>query len=128
MEKSALNRSKGFTLIEVLIAVAILAIGLLAVVRVTSVAINNSEYLKQKMLAHWVAMNVIANADAGLTMLPSPGAQQAGQEQMLGQTFSWKISASNVAELPMMQLKVGVSFKNQPIDTVYAYVNKPGIV
>ncbi len=49
----------GFTLIEVLIALAIIAIALGAILSTSGSQANSTTYLKQKTIAHWVAMNEI---------------------------------------------------------------------
>lgn len=118
-----LNPNKGFTLIEVLIAVAVLAIALLAVTRVTSVAIRNSEYLQQKTVAHWVTMDTAANLEVGLTPVPAAGGQQTGETKMLGKTYPWIVSAENVSGQPMVraEVKVYAPGKKQLLDTAYGY-------
>jgi len=50
----------GFTLIEVLIALAILAIALTAAVRAASVATDSANETKLRTLATWIAQNRIA--------------------------------------------------------------------
>jgi len=47
----------GFTLIEVMVALSIIAISLSAVISSSGAQANNATYLKQKTLAHWVAVN-----------------------------------------------------------------------
>lgn len=130
MELLILNKSQqenGFTLIEVLIAVAILAIALIAVIRVTGVAIKNSEYLKQKTIAHWVAMDVMAKAQVGLIATPSAGGNQSGQQSMLGISYPWQMTATNLTSqaIVQVQLRVFSAGKKQSLDAVFGYFPQP---
>ncbi len=51
---------RGFSLIEVLVAVAILATGLIAASRAALVATSDQGVLRDRTLARWVAHNVLA--------------------------------------------------------------------
>jgi general secretion pathway protein I len=52
--------NQGFTLIEVMIALTIIAISLGALLSTSGSQANNATYLKQKSLAHWAALNELA--------------------------------------------------------------------
>ena len=54
------SRCKGFSLIEVLVATAILATGLIAASRAALVATNDQGILRDRTLARWVAHNTLA--------------------------------------------------------------------
>ncbi|WP_018608757.1 type II secretion system minor pseudopilin GspI [Uliginosibacterium gangwonense] len=54
------KHGKGFTLLEVLVALAIMAIALTAAMRAIGVASNQTEDIRNRMLAEWVAENRIA--------------------------------------------------------------------
>ena len=60
------DRARGFTLIEVLVALAILAVALAALVKASSEHTRNTHYLQERTLAHWVGQNVFARYEAGL--------------------------------------------------------------
>lgn len=47
----------GFTLIEVMVALTIIAISLGALLNTSGAQATSASYLKQKSLAHWVAVN-----------------------------------------------------------------------
>lgn len=51
------RQQSGFTLIEILVALAIIAITLGTLLKSSSDQAINTGYLKQKTIAHWVALN-----------------------------------------------------------------------
>ena len=56
------NRAKGFTLIEIIIALAIVAIAVLAIMNSTNSHARVSGALEKTIIANWVASNVITRA------------------------------------------------------------------
>ena len=56
------KRERGFTLVEVLAAVAVLAIALIAIFRAMDSQIRNTTALADRMFAHWVALNSMEEA------------------------------------------------------------------
>jgi len=70
----------GFTLLEVLVALTILAVALGALIKGSSEHIRNTHYLQERTLAHWVGQNVIARHEAGL--VPArPGVREGSVRQ-----------------------------------------------
>ena len=53
-------KNRGFTLIEVMVALAIIAIALAALIKASGNHTRSAGYLKSKTLAHYVAMNEVA--------------------------------------------------------------------
>jgi general secretion pathway protein I len=51
------NNARGFTLVEVMVALMIVAMGLAALMIAVSGAARTSAYLRDKTLAQWIAMN-----------------------------------------------------------------------
>ena len=78
----------GFTLIEVLIALAIVSIALMAALRAAGQGTNNAGELRSRMLAGWVAQNLLAEHRARGDWLP-PGIQRGTQYQA-GIEFLWR--------------------------------------
>jgi len=78
-------RRTGFTLIEVLVALAIVAIGLAAALRASAVGSDGTGEYRERLLAAWVAEN-IASERAGAQDWPQPGAQRH-EEEMAGARF-----------------------------------------
>jgi len=87
------QRMQGMTLIEVLIALVIVAVALSAAIRSVNAGVSNTDYLKQKSFAHWVAMNEVAEQQA--VELKGGGASNEWTEaDMAGHT--WHINAKAV--------------------------------
>lgn len=83
----AANRS-GFTLIEVLVALAIISIALLASLRVAGGGTHSVGELRARLLAGWVAENVLAEQRARGVWL-APGMQR-GLARQGGIDFAWR--------------------------------------
>ena len=60
MKPPGVPARRGFTLIEVLVALAIVAIGMSAVLSALSSSADTVSYLRDKTFAQWVALNKIA--------------------------------------------------------------------
>jgi len=71
---------KGFTLIEILVAVAILAVALAATTRAASVATDGAVETRQRLLATWAAENRIAELRAR-GVFPSPATTTSTTEE-----------------------------------------------
>lgn len=121
----ARTRIAGFTLIEVLVAVAIVALGLSGILATINGMVGSSAYLRDKTLANWVAQNHITE----LRLQPEwPDLGKSTDEaEMAGQ--AWHIE-TEVIETPVEKLRrinVSVSFedsKDSPLVTVAAFVGQ----
>ena len=78
---------RGFTLIEILVALAIIAIAMGAVIKASSNHTYSVTKLKQKTLAHYVAMNEIIKLETA-GKLPDYGTHKKSTE-MAGREWFW---------------------------------------
>lgn len=82
------GKRAGFTLVEVLVALAIVSIALLAALRAAGQSTANVGELRTRMLAGWVAQNILAEHRARGDWVP-PGIQRGNQHQG-GIEFAWR--------------------------------------
>ena len=57
-----MSRARGFTLVEVLAALVIVALGMAALLMTLGSSASTVAYLREKTLAQWIALNQIATA------------------------------------------------------------------
>jgi general secretion pathway protein I len=88
MLKSRCADRAGFTLIEVLIALAIISIALMAALRASGQGASNVSELRSRLLAGWVAENRLAEHRARGEWL-SPGVRR-GMDRQAGIDFAWR--------------------------------------
>jgi len=119
------RQQKGFTLLEVLIALAILAIALAAAIKGVSSHVLNLVYLKERSLAHWVGLNALTELRVS-GQWPSSG-EIKGDEAMAGREFKWVITVTEVEGGDVRRLDVKVTPEDddeRPLSTMVAYVGK----
>lgn len=82
MRKDNHNQSRGFSLIEVLVAITILSIGLISAIRYVSASADNQREIEKRTFALWSADNYLANLrlkktwpDLGTISIPCHQAQ-----------------------------------------------------
>jgi general secretion pathway protein I len=119
-------RTGGFTLIEVLVALAIVAIGMAAVLGALSSSGGTIIYLHDKTLAEWVALNHIAEQRLQ-PKLPQTG-NTDGDVDFAGQKWHWRQETVATAVKGMIRMDVMV----RPADSKAAddrgwYVTVSGI-
>ena len=105
-------RHKGFTLLETLVALAILAIALAAVMRATGAGINHAEAMRLRVLADWVAQNRLAQHAARGDFLP-PGIQN-GEETQAGVRLIWKEEIGVTPNPAFRRIEVSVYSPENP--------------
>lgn len=116
----------GFTLLEILVALAILAIALGAIIKVSSNQAINTAHLQEKTLAHWVAMNQIAQLQLD-RQWPSTGTLQ-GTEEMAEHKWYWRALISTTPDARVRQLQLQV-FREEddesPLTTLTSFLSQP---
>jgi general secretion pathway protein I len=98
---------RAFTLIEVMAALVIVSLGMLAVIQAVSSTASNTAYLREKTVAHWVAMNKMT--DVRLLQQPPPMGKSTGDVTMGNLRWRWTVTVSATDVPSMRRIDVDVS-------------------
>ncbi len=120
--KSSPQKSRAFTLIEVLIALLIIAIALAAAIRATNESIRATAHVKNTVVAHWVGLDVLSEIQTGLLTPPGPGSSQTGDTKMLGREWQWDAVSAESPFPNINQITITVRFRNHVVNTVTGYI------
>lgn len=104
-----MKRRRGFTLIEVLIAMMIIAIAFTAILKATENALSATSHLQARVVAHWVAEEILTASQVGTLKLPIDNRELTGETLMLGQQYQWKITGQTTTHKNINELTVTVS-------------------
>ena len=120
--------SRGFTLVEVLVALLLVALALAALVRTAGTEARNLATLREATLAQWVASNVIAEARLQ-RVLPEVGRSQ-GQADMGGMPWRWTmvVQGTDLPEVRRMDVQVFAGSGDeagQPAATLTGFATVP---
>jgi general secretion pathway protein I len=98
---------RGFTLVEVLVALAVVAIALAAGMRALAQSADGASSLKLRTLALWVAQNRLAQAQL-VRPWPSRGTR-TGDETQAGIRFVWRETVSDTPNPAFRRIEIVVA-------------------
>lgn len=116
MNLNKLPRQGGFTLLESLVALAILAIAMAAVLRATGAGTSHVDALRVRVLADWVAQNRLALHTGRGDWLPAGTAQ--GEQTQAGMVFLWDEKISATPNPAFRRIEVNVALTSAPHDSL----------
>ncbi len=96
----------GFTLIEVLAALIIVALGMMAVIQAVSQTASNSTYLRDKTIAHWVALNQLT--ETRLQRTPPAIDETSDEVEMAGREWRWTMTVTQTPVESMRRIDISV--------------------
>ncbi len=117
--------TRGFTLIEVLVALAVLAIALSAIIKTMSTNTLNSIYLRDRTLAQWVALNKITELQLGPNW-PNPGTSD-GSTVMGNHEWFWEAEIKTTPDVDVDTITLRVREQRDathPVASLQAYIGR----
>jgi len=106
-----IDRKRGFTLLEVMIALLVITLGMGAVINTTGESGWKSAQLKQGTIANWVAQNQIAEFRAKRTW--TNATKKSGEVEMANTEWVWQMKISKTDDPSLRRLDVEVFIKGE---------------
>jgi general secretion pathway protein I len=114
------SRTRGFTLIEVLAALVIVALGMLGVIQAVTQTARNGTYLRDKTFAHWIALNLIT--ERRLAPQAPEVAESSEEIEYAGRRWRWTIRVTQTGVESLRRMDVSVRPVDAPEGTALASV------
>ena len=122
------KKFRGFTLIEVVIAIGVISFAIAAGITAVSVNSNNASGLQQRTYAHWVAMNKMAELQID-NQWPAVGTKK-GSALMARQEWFWLMKVSKTPDGFDLIRRVDIMVRmgeddETPLVTLTGFVGRP---
>ena len=117
MSPDSSHKSGGFTLIEVLVALAIVTLGMFAVVTQLNRYAMSASYIEQKILASWIATNTITELSIGSEWAPL-GTSELRLE-FANRLWQWRAEVAETEIENLRRVDVYVSLSEEPQQIIH---------
>lgn len=104
----------GFTLVEVLVALAIVTVGMAALFTTTNQTVRTSSYLREKTLAQWIALNLITETRVS-GEVPTDD-QSEGDLEYAKARWRWELEKIPTPVEGIVRLEARVGLEDAPED------------
>jgi general secretion pathway protein I len=120
------RRASGFTLVEILVALAVLAIALTAAARSLGAAIDTTAALRERMLARWVAEDKLSDLELRGEW-PALDTKE-GDAEIGGRKFHWiqETGATPYARMRRVEVSVVLPGGKVPLSRLTGFVEQTG--
>ena len=118
---------RGFTLLEMLVALTVLAIALLAALRASSMGVQNTVEIRNRLLAGWVAQNRLAEHLARRDWLPVGVVR--GDDNQGGVRFGWEEKIVGTPNFQFRRIEIRVATVQEPdltLSSLTGFMVRPG--
>jgi len=104
---SAINKTKGMTLLEVIVALAIFSIAAVSITKSLGQQMANMPILEQRTYAQWVADNVMVDARLE-TQFPNIGKKE-GKIEFVGKDWYWRKEVIKTSDDNFRMIRISIS-------------------
>ena len=120
-----MSRNKGFTLLEVLVALAIVSLALIAAAGSIGKMADNANGLRERLYASWIAENKIA--EMRLANVIPEVSTSSGELDYAGTEWAWRavVSETGVENLYRVDVSVSRPGADDAIRTVTGFIGEP---
>jgi general secretion pathway protein I len=127
MKTNAHRAARGFTLIEVLVALLILSVALAGIAVTMGRMLSNAQLMQDRTYASWIAQNRIVQIRAE-GPLPGPG-RESGDVEFANGTWDWRagISDTGIENLLRVDVSVSRAGSDDTIKTVTGFIGVPAM-
>ena len=123
----ARRRSRGFTIIEVMVALAIVAFSLTAIAASMGQMIDTANAMRERTYASWIAQNKIA--ELRLANIIPEVSSTSGEIEYAGTEWAWRavISETGVENLFRVDVTVSYPGDDDGVRTVTGFIGEPTV-
>ncbi|HRD65873.1 MAG TPA: type II secretion system minor pseudopilin GspI [Candidatus Competibacter sp.] len=116
----------GFTLLEVLVALAVLAIAMGAITGAATQSVNSVGYLRDQTFAGWMALNKVNELLLDPKPWPDAGSRK-GSADLANRTWRWEAQFKKTDDPDLSRLEVAVrAYENGPVlSALVAFKSRP---
>ena len=118
-------RDMGFTLLEVLVAIVVVATGLLAVSSAAGNSSRRAIQLRDDTFAQWVGLNELTMLRVAQTW-PNDDSLN-GDADMAGEKWHWKATMTKTADPGLLRVDIDVTAPDKPDDAVVTVTGFMGL-
>lgn len=111
------RRTRGFTLVEVLVALAVVALGSAAVMTALSTGAAASSRLRDRSYAEWIALNRLAEIRVSREW--PLNSNEMGEETMAGRRWQWRQTIERSDVRGVWRIRVDARLAEQATDDAW---------
>jgi general secretion pathway protein I len=124
------RRYQGFTLIEILVAMAILAVAMAALIQTSGQTAASATYLQARTIGMWVAENRLTELQISPDWIRV--GSKNGETKMAGKNWYWRTIVEKIADVETQEFMRGVTVEvrsnpdqENPSATLKGFVGDP---